>query len=466
MQIKRFEAATMTEALREVKKEFGSNAVILSARSQRPESGLLGYFNKKGVVVTAAIDNQNHNKATSVSKIKTDGLGKQLNGGMAQIKRYADKAISNYASPNAVQSIEHDRLRRQWLEDLLQQGIEKKWADKIVAFISQDAAHSTANTVVSETSPLAEALHHLGLKTQNLLASQSRKRVIFLVGPNGSGKTTTLVKLAAHFSLKNNQKVGIVTLDNERIGAWEQIKLFGQVLALPVETANTRAELKKALKAFRSMDVVLVDTPGTNHRESADIERLQRFVTKRDKYLFQLVVNASTRMHDLTAIHQQLEWLPLNGIIFTKIDETDRNGNIINLGLGANLPLTCLSNGRQVPDDLLEADVNSVAGIIGRSNTHHANQTFSEDTIATVSLRSTEPKVSPEHFVANQNSDIFHRAGCKWTGMIKETNCIVFESGIEAVERGYKPCRYCRPQQIDGVEFRPTRRVLRQANGY
>jgi flagellar biosynthesis protein FlhF len=184
------------------------------------------------------------------------------------------------------------------------------------------------------------------------VAAESRQRVQVFVGPTGVGKTTTLAKLAARYKLYQEQKVGLITLDTYRIGAVDQLRTYAEIMSLPLEVAMTPREFREGLERLAGCDVILVDTAGRAPGNKAMLAETQGFlevVPEREVYL---VLSSSSRRRDLLCAVEKFHSLDYNRLIFTKLDETTCPGVMVSVTAAAGVPLTYITTGQNVPDDL------------------------------------------------------------------------------------------------------------------
>jgi flagellar biosynthesis protein FlhF len=177
-------------------------------------------------------------------------------------------------------------------------------------------------------------------------------RVYALVGPTGVGKTTTIAKLAAYFSLKLAQKVLLLTIDTYRIGAVDQLATYARILGLPLKVAASPKELKSCLEERDEKDLVLIDTAGRSPNNTGMLEELREFLTVSPVIGSQLVVSATTKEGDLKKIISGFGGLPLEGYICTKLDETDEYLPLFNQLVPTRRPLSYFTHGQRVPEDL------------------------------------------------------------------------------------------------------------------
>ncbi len=186
------------------------------------------------------------------------------------------------------------------------------------------------------------------------------KKIMMFVGPTGVGKTTTIAKLAARYAYKLSarHKVGIITLDTYRIGAVEQLMTYAKMMRLPIETVVDPSDFEEALNALRHNDYILIDTVGSSQHDKEKIEKLSSFlkVNTFAEININLVLSAITKYEDLTDIYNNFSILPIDTLIFTKLDETRNYGNIFSLLLDTKKPVSYYSIGQEVPDDLMEAN--------------------------------------------------------------------------------------------------------------
>jgi flagellar biosynthesis protein FlhF len=187
-----------------------------------------------------------------------------------------------------------------------------------------------------------------------------QKKIMMLVGPTGVGKTTTLAKLAARYAylMEKKYKVGIITLDTYRIGAVEQLMQYAKMMRIGIEAVVDPPEFITALQTLQHMDIILIDTVGSSQYDKEKIDKLQQFLaTNTDVGIdVSLVMGAPTKLEDLRAIYRNFSPLGIDTLIFTKLDETRGFGNIFSLVYETEKPLSYLSVGQEVPDDLLRAD--------------------------------------------------------------------------------------------------------------
>ncbi len=182
-----------------------------------------------------------------------------------------------------------------------------------------------------------------------------RKRIIMLVGPTGVGKTTTIAKLATHYSLKHKYKVGLISLDSYRIGAFEQLAFYAKKLKISINQVSDTAEFERSLEDLKYCDYILIDTIGSSQNDKQKLDILKRFANSDYNIDVNLVLSATTKFDDLRDIYNAFSILNIDTLIFSKLDESKGFGNIFSLICDTKKPLSYLTIGQEVPDDIMAA---------------------------------------------------------------------------------------------------------------
>ncbi len=185
-----------------------------------------------------------------------------------------------------------------------------------------------------------------------------------LVGPTGVGKTTTLAKLAAHYLAQFSHSIALITIDTYRIAAVEQLKVYGEIMHLPVEVVITPEQLAQALDKHRDKELILIDTAGRSPKDALCIEELATFFPPELQISKHLVLSATTRETELFEIISRFDRLGIDRTIFTKIDECSQLGALLNVQIHSGKPLSYVANGQRVPEDLLEITKRKVSELI------------------------------------------------------------------------------------------------------
>lgn len=190
-----------------------------------------------------------------------------------------------------------------------------------------------------------------------------RPHLITLVGPTGVGKTTTVAKLAAAYlrAYKKTRRplnVRIITIDNYRIGAKEHLERYGEIMGVPISSAENPQDLQKLVSFYRDADIILIDTAGRNPKDHGELANMRAFFDGlHDNCETLLTVSACTKSSDLRDIIRQYGVFEPDGLIITKFDETTRVGNIISVLADENLPVSYITTGQRVPRDFEPASV-------------------------------------------------------------------------------------------------------------
>lgn len=177
--------------------------------------------------------------------------------------------------------------------------------------------------------------------------------IIALVGPTGAGKTTTVAKLAAHYALHHGKRhVALVTIDNYRVGAHEQLRSYGRILDVPVRTADSRDDLRSVLDDLADRSLVLIDTSGMSQHDSG-LARQAELLDKVDlRKQVMLLLPATSRLSGLDDVIESFSPFAPDACIPTKVDETTCLGGVLSAAVTHQLPLAYISDGQRVPEDL------------------------------------------------------------------------------------------------------------------
>ncbi len=256
----------------------------------------------------------------------------------------------------------------QSLEDLLERLVERGIDSEAAATIARFAAPQMNERQRQEPDQcrdfLTRTIAGLVQTTGSLWSPGEPQKRISLIGATGVGKTTTIAKLAAEAITQSGARVALITIDTYRIAAVEQLKVYGEIMGLPVEVVLSPEQLQEAFRRHQDKDLILIDTAGRSPRDQGQIEELNQFLGSGSKVENCLVLAAPTDERLQQKTLECFATLPLSRLIFTKLDETDRCGTLINIPLRSNLPLAYLTNGQQVPEDLLRAEPKLVAELV------------------------------------------------------------------------------------------------------
>ena len=189
-------------------------------------------------------------------------------------------------------------------------------------------------------------------------------RVMAMVGPTGVGKTTTIAKLAAVHALNRQLSVALITTDNFRVGAVEQLKTYARIMDLPLEVVATSQELQTALTKHAEKDLIMIDTAGRSPKDTERLDELKEFLECRPGIETYLCLSATTRPRELDEIVASFGALPVSRLLFTKLDESESFGCIVDTHFKHKLPLSYFTTGQKVPEDIEVATAKKVASMV------------------------------------------------------------------------------------------------------
>ncbi len=246
---------------------------------------------------------------------------------------------------------------------LRERGIDDEAAETIVRFASQRASAAQRQNPDVMRVIFGDVIGDL-IQVSRRQPPSSGQRRLALIGPTGVGKTTTIAKLAADHLLNGGKSAALITIDTFRIAAVEQLKVYGQIMNLPVEVVVSAKEMRGALNRHRDKDLILIDTAGRSPRDEVSLQELGGILAPELKTENHLVLSAATRDQDLYETVARFGRVPIHNLIFTKIDECASAGALLNVHLRHNFPIAYLTNGQRVPEDILVADSKKIAHMI------------------------------------------------------------------------------------------------------
>ena len=211
---------------------------------------------------------------------------------------------------------------------------------------------------------LAETLAGMVKCSGSLRIKKNGPRIMAVVGPTGVGKTTTIAKLAAMHALNRRVSVAMITTDNFRVGAVEQLKTYAKIMDLPLEVVASAQELSKALAMHADKDLILIDTAGRSPKDSERIEEMKGYLESHPGIEAYLCLSATTRSRELDEIVATFGTLPVTKLLFTKLDESKTFGCIVDAYLKHKLPLSYFSTGQKVPEDIEVATSRKLASMV------------------------------------------------------------------------------------------------------
>ena len=380
MRVKRFVGINVADAMGKIKKELGPEAVILQTR-QVKEGGFLGFFAKTKVEITAAIEDKPAQANVVVEEAK-------YNVNNEDIKRaydaYIEKENEFAREPNKETNVEqvetldtnselkemHNILLElkshitrkeykeiipetfgRWPKFLMERGISEELSTSIVNNLKNYLTEEQwqKDDIIYEK--IKNEIIKFCTNTEKIKPRKNKSLVVALVGPTGVGKTTTIGKLAAGFSIIERRKVALITADTYRVAAVEQLKTFGEIIGVPVEVVMTPSNLQEAIQRHKDKELVFIDTAGRSPHHDIHMSELEEFLQKGKPDLTMLVMSVTTNLHDQISVFEKFKEISTH-LIFTKLDESYHTGSLLNLIARTSLPIAYLTNGQNVPDDI------------------------------------------------------------------------------------------------------------------
>jgi len=191
-----------------------------------------------------------------------------------------------------------------------------------------------------------------------------RCRAVALVGPTGVGKTTTIAKLAANYRLKDKRRVGLITVDTYRVAAVEQLRTYANIIDLPMQVVHAPDEMSEAMQRMAGMDLVLIDTAGRSPKDEVRLQELRAFLNEAAADEVHLVLSSVATSRTLEQTAERFAAAGTTSLVLTKLDEANGLGNLVPVLRSCRLPLSYLTDGQNVPDDIEVADPSRLAKLI------------------------------------------------------------------------------------------------------
>ncbi len=244
--------------------------------------------------------------------------------------------------------------------DMIESDIDQQLAQQLLARLQTKTRGGLENRLQLQAE-LIDLLEQQLPVSGAIQLQPGQSRLVALVGPTGVGKTTTIAKLAANYRLRENQRVGLITVDTYRIAAVEQLRTYADIIDLPMEVVSTPREMREAVARMQDLDLVLMDTAGRSPRDEVKIQELKSMLAEAAPDEVHLVLSAVAGTRSLVTTAQKFAAVGTTAMLITKLDEATCLGNLLGLTEACQLPISYLTDGQNVPDDIEVAQAKDLA---------------------------------------------------------------------------------------------------------
>ncbi|GAB4364622.1 MAG: flagellar biosynthesis protein FlhF [Calditrichia bacterium] len=402
MKIKKYTGRTFQEAFDHVKAELGDNAVIVNSRKIK-EGGILDFINRNELYEITVAAEETRSRADKKTehprvqggyprpkvqplsvKIPGNNNGDGNGGSVAALQ--VNKIIEEQTQEIKLLQGELKDIKQvlNQVSDFLKYSrmpaLPECFKKNLKILINNEVHEDLAKAIVQTVYAKTDQLHYDDQEAvdRNTLALISRMvkiapplesierqpYVVALVGPTGVGKTTTIAKLAANLKLYNRSKVALISADTYRIAAIEQLQTFANIATIPMSVVYSPEEMRRAIRKYREYDLILIDTVGRSQKNEQHLQELNQFIEMANPDEIHLVLSLTTGLKNLLDIVRRFRILRPNRFLFTKLDEAINAGNILNLLYKYPLPVSYLTTGQVVPNDISTAQRDSLSNLV------------------------------------------------------------------------------------------------------
>ncbi|HOJ09606.1 MAG TPA: flagellar biosynthesis protein FlhF [Clostridiales bacterium] len=386
MKIKRYVGNDLQETILKVKMDMGNDALIVSNRNIR-EKGFLKLFSKPMVEVIAALDEPDNRQKefqlknsidntlkmpakADENKLKFSDAGRKiqiLESRFSNMEETLQKIylqmqklpIDGEANKISNKKQNGNSVMQLFYNNLIKNEVEEEIAKQLVenAYIELEGKNSVNDFISVLYNNISEIIGSPG--TINL-KENGKPTVVTFTGPTGVGKTTTIAKIAAIYSLEHSKKVSLITADTYRVAAVEQLKTYADILSIPLTTVYSANDIKKAIKTYSDKDIILIDTAGRSHKDSTHFEELKNLINATEADETYLVLSMTISAGNCRKVLNSYGFLDDYKLIFTKYDESSTPGIILNTAFYTKKHLSYITTGQSVPDDIMVCNLDEI----------------------------------------------------------------------------------------------------------
>lgn len=381
MKVKKYQGETEEQVIEMAKKELGNDAIVLSIKKITP-TGIFSIIKKPYIELTASYDENKvkleekpksfFSKASSNNlddKLKEkDNTIQRLEKRIVELESYLEKAMKSLSLEKGTNNAKYKNQLVQFIyEMLVSKGVHPAVCSDILSSVDKENNQNIDLIVKVVYNKIIEILdkavcEDLVIEKDN--KSKEAKSIVFL-GTTGVGKTTTIAKLSSELIMNKGKKVGFITSDTYRIAAVEQLKTYAEILGSQVEVVYTIDDVKEKIKKLNLInDYIFFDTAGRSHKNEKNMEEIKELLKEIENPEIYLVISSTSNFEDIENIINTYSKFTKFNIIFTKIDETDTIGTILNIAHKTKNKIAYVTVGQNVPSDIEKFSGEKIAKVL------------------------------------------------------------------------------------------------------